>query len=115
MDKREHAAQHEKLEALFKTKTRDEWAEIFDCTDACTSPVLDYTEAANHPQNKARGGLEQHGPFIHPRPAPVFGGDYEFADPVLPAINGGRSRITDLLGYGPDKVSQLIEQNILTE
>ena len=115
MDKREHAAQHAKLEALFKTKTRDEWADVFDGTDACTSPVLDYTEAAEHPQNKARGGLDQHGPFIHPRPAPVFGGEYDFADPVLPAINGGRSQITELLGYDTEKVAQLIEQNILTE
>lgn len=115
MDKREHAAQHAKLEELFKTKTRDEWAAIFDGSDACTSPVLDYTEAAQHPQNQARGGLETHGPFVHPRPAPVFGGNFDFDDPVLPAINGGRTQITDLLGYDSEQVAKLIQQNILTE
>ena len=115
MDKREHAAQHARLEALFKTKTRDEWAAVFDGSDACTSPVLDYTEAAEHPQNKARGGLEQHGPFVHPRPAPVFGGDYDFPDPVLPAINGGRAEITDLLGYDDARVASLLSSKILTE
>lgn len=115
MDKREHAAQHIKLEALFKTKTRDDWAAIFDGSDACTSPVLDYTEAASHPQNQARGGLDQHGPYVHPRPAPVFRNNYTIPDPVLPAINGGRTDITDLLGYDAAKVTQLIDAQILTE
>ncbi|MEM7727866.1 MAG: CaiB/BaiF CoA-transferase family protein [Pseudomonadota bacterium] len=115
MDKRHHAAQHEKLEALFKTKTRDNWAAIFDGSDACTTPVLDYVEAADHPQNRARGGLTQHGPFVHSRPAPVFGRDYAMPDPVLPAINGGRAEITDLLGYDAGKVASLIDANILKE
>jgi alpha-methylacyl-CoA racemase len=115
MDKREHAAQHTKLEALFKTKTRDDWAEIFDGTDACTSPVLDYVEAANHPQNRARGGLDKHGMFVHSRPAPVFGGDYDIADPIMPAVNGARADITSWLGYDDDKVASLIASKILTE
>ncbi|MGJ8560243.1 MAG: CaiB/BaiF CoA transferase family protein [Litorimonas sp.] len=115
MDKREHAGQHTKLETIFKTKTRDDWAAIFDGTDACTSPVLDYIEAADHPQNRARGGLTKHGPFIHPRPAPVFGADYDMADPVLPAINGARADITAMLGYDDTKVAALIAAKILTE
>lgn len=115
MDKREHAAQHAQLEALFRTKTRDEWAKLFDGSDACTSPVLDYTEAAQHPQNMARGGLNQHGSYIHPRPAPVFGGHYTVQDPVLPAINAGRADITRLLGYDAATVTQLINAKILTE
>ncbi|MGB3456692.1 MAG: CaiB/BaiF CoA-transferase family protein [Litorimonas sp.] len=115
MDKRHHAAQHERLEALFRTRTRDEWAAVFDGSDACTSPVLDYVEAQAHPQNRARGGLDQHGPFVHPRPAPVFGGTFDFPDPVLPAINGGRAKITDLLGYDDARVASLIDAKILTE
>lgn len=115
MDKREHAAQHAKLEEVFKTKTRDAWAAIFDGTDACTSPVLDYIEAQDHPQNRARGGLEKHGMFVHSRPAPVFGADYAVPDPVLPAINGARDDITAMLGYDTAKVADLITAKILTE
>lgn len=115
MDKREHAGQHAKLEATFKTKTRDAWVAIFDGTDACTSPVLDYIEAADHPQNRARGGLTKHGMFVHSRPAPVFGGDYDMVDPVLPAINGARADITAMLGYNDAKVAALIAAKILTE
>lgn len=72
MDTAKHAAQHATLDAIFKTKSRDEWADIFGGTDACVTPVLDYEEALSHPQNIARGGFTQSGPFTHSRPAPVF-------------------------------------------
>ena len=43
-----------KLANIFKTKTRDEWSEIFDGSDACVTPVLELNEAPEHPHNKAR-------------------------------------------------------------
>lgn len=71
-DRSKHAEQHAMLETLFASKTRNAWSALFDGTDACVTPVLDYLEAAKHPQNAARGGMTQSGPFTHPRPAPVF-------------------------------------------
>ena len=41
----------------FATRTRDEWAAVFDGTDACTTPVLDFTEAPQHPHLAARGTI----------------------------------------------------------
>ena len=43
-----------KLASVFKSKTRNEWAEIFDGSDACVTPVLELEEAPQHPHNKAR-------------------------------------------------------------
>jgi alpha-methylacyl-CoA racemase len=40
---------------VFKTRTRDEWAAIFDGTDACVAPILSLSEAPDHPHNRARG------------------------------------------------------------
>ena len=71
-DPSHHAAQHLKLEATFASQTRDHWTALFDGSDACITPVLNYLEAAQHPQNIARGGLNKDGPFIHPAPAPAF-------------------------------------------
>ena len=96
-DRKVHPAQHARLEALFATRTRDEWAAAFDGTDACVSPVLDYTEALSHPQNAARGGLQQVGPFTHPRPAPVFGGDYREPDTTILGPDDGRARVMQIL------------------
>src|SRR5437588_4328897 len=44
-------ALRERFTAIFATRTRDEWAEIFDGTDACVAPVLSMTEAPAHPHN----------------------------------------------------------------
>lgn len=38
----------------FLTKPRDEWARIFEPTDACVTPVLSLAEAPLHPHNRAR-------------------------------------------------------------
>ena len=40
----------ERLAAIFKTKTRDEWCELLDGTDTCFAPVLAVGEAREHPQ-----------------------------------------------------------------
>ena len=94
-----HSVQHARLEALFATQPRDHWAELFAGTDACVSPVLDYTEAPDHPQNRARGGLERHGPFVHPRPAPVFDGVMREPDTTIPGADTGLARVSELVGY----------------
>jgi alpha-methylacyl-CoA racemase len=43
-----------RLAEIFLTRTRDEWAATFDGTDACVTPVLDFTEAVTHPQMVVR-------------------------------------------------------------
>ena len=44
-----------RVREIFKTKTRDEWTEIFEKVDACCEPVLSLTEALNDPQAAERG------------------------------------------------------------
>jgi alpha-methylacyl-CoA racemase len=41
----------------FKSRTRDEWTKVFEGTDACTSPVLDFAEAPSDPHMAARANL----------------------------------------------------------
>ena len=113
-DRALHPGQHARLEALFRTRTRDDWAAVFDGSDACTSPVLDYVEAAEHPQMKARGALTRVGPFTHPRPAPVFNGDLDLPDYAIPAANSGRDAVAALLGYDAKRVADLTAANILS-
>jgi alpha-methylacyl-CoA racemase len=42
------------LEALFRQRTRDEWCELLEGTDACFAPVLATSEVFEHPHNVAR-------------------------------------------------------------
>jgi alpha-methylacyl-CoA racemase len=57
---------------LFATRTRDEWAALFEGSDACVAPVLDWDEAPAHPHLKARGTfVDAHG-TTQAAPAPRF-------------------------------------------
>lgn len=111
-DTSKFAKQHALLENVFKSKTRDDWAALFDGTDACVAPVLTYAEAADHPQNKARGGLKRHGAFIHPRTAPVFTDTMEDPDFTIPGPNANADDLFAELGYDADKIASLREAGI---
>ena len=56
----------------FKTKTRDEWCDLLEGTDACVAPVLSMTEAPQHPHNKARQNFVTIDGIEQPAPAPRF-------------------------------------------
>jgi alpha-methylacyl-CoA racemase len=71
MDRTQWPAMKERLAALFRSKTRDEWTEIFSDGDACVTPVLSPSEAARHPYNTARGVFASEG-ATQPAPAPRF-------------------------------------------
>jgi alpha-methylacyl-CoA racemase len=62
----------EKMKALFKTKTRDEWTAILEGSDACAAPVVGMFEAPMHPHLAARQTfVDAHG-GVQPAPAPRF-------------------------------------------
>jgi alpha-methylacyl-CoA racemase len=61
-----------KFAALFATRTRDEWCEILEGTDACVAPVLDMAEAPGHPHNAARATFVEIDGVTQPAPAPRF-------------------------------------------
>ena len=64
----------EKLEAVFKTKTRDEWCALMEGTDICFGPILSMAEALHHPHNVERGTFITLDGVDQPAPAPRFGG-----------------------------------------
>ena len=55
-------------------RTRDEWAQVFDGTDACVTPVLNWEEAERHPHNVARGTFVERAGVVQPAPAPRMSG-----------------------------------------
>ncbi len=62
----------ERLAALFRTRTRDEWCALMEHTDVCFAPVLTMGEAARHPHNVARGSFVDVEGVTQPAPAPRF-------------------------------------------
>ena len=62
----------EKLAALIKTKTRDEWCAILEHTDACFAPVLSFEEAPNTRTTSTGRPSSKSSTSIQPAPAPRF-------------------------------------------
>src|SRR5690606_14542354 len=74
----------EKIAAVFKTKTREEWCDIMEGSDVCFAPVLDLDEAPQHEHAVARGAFQKVGHVVHPSPAPRFSRTGTHANPVKP-------------------------------
>ena len=73
---REHRANwpvaKQKLAQVFRSKTRAQWQEIMEGSDACFAPMLSMAEATQHPHNQARGTFIQVKGQTQPAPAPRF-------------------------------------------
>ena len=72
MDRSSWPAMKERFAAIFATKTRDEWTEIFEGVDACTTPVLSPFEAPAHHHNVGRDTFVEVAGVVQPAPAPRF-------------------------------------------
>jgi alpha-methylacyl-CoA racemase len=64
----------ERLQRIFKSKTRTEWVEIMQQTDICFAPVLRMSEAIEHPHNRHRSSFVEIDGIAQPGPAPRFTG-----------------------------------------
>ncbi len=72
MDKARWPRLKEKLATLFVTRTRDQWCALLEGSDACFAPVLDWSEAPSHAQNRARETFIEIDGVVQPAPAPRF-------------------------------------------
>lgn len=102
------------LTNLFKTKTRDQWCEIMEGTDVCFAPVLDYTEAPEHPHNRARGTYISINGVAQPAPAPRFSRS-ECETPNAPPAEGSDTDavLTDW-GFDPASIESLRHRGALS-
>ena len=85
---------------VFARKSRDEWMAIFEGTDACVAPVLDWDEVEHHPHNAARGTFLRVDGVMQAAPAPRF----DRTPAAMPGVPGAPGQDTDtvLTGLGYD-------------
>ncbi len=71
------------FQAAFGARSRDQWAAVFQESDACVTPVLTFSEVADHPHNAARQTFASPNGVRQPMPAPRFSASVgEVANPV---------------------------------
>ncbi|HET8595247.1 MAG TPA: CaiB/BaiF CoA-transferase family protein [Intrasporangium sp.] len=95
------------LADTFRTRTRDEWAAVFEGTDACVAPVLDFTEAPAHPHLAARRTYVERDGLVQPAPAPRFSRTPGALTTPPPTAGSGTREA--LAAWGIEDVDELIE------
>jgi alpha-methylacyl-CoA racemase len=113
MARDEWPVMQQRLEAIFKTKTRDEWCEIMEGSDVCFAPVLSIAEAPLHPHNVHRKSFVEIGGFAQPAPAPRF--SRTEAELPGPAAHPGQHTDAALAdwGFSPDELAKLRESKAI--
>jgi alpha-methylacyl-CoA racemase len=108
-DRVQWPALKERLAAIFKTKTRDEWSVLMEGTDVCFAPVLSIPEAIEHPHNVDRRTFVEVAGIRQPGPAPRFSRTApEIATPP-PHAGQHTDEILVAAGFDADRIAKLRE------
>jgi alpha-methylacyl-CoA racemase len=99
----------EKLGGVFRQKTRQQWCDLLEGTDACFAPVLDLDEAPRHPHNVARGTFAQVKGITQPAPAPRFGNAGAAACAAVGAVGAETRSLLEELGYDGAAIDRLLD------
>ncbi len=98
----------DQMSTVFSRRTRDEWTEIFDGTDACVTPVLTLSEVDGHVHNKGRGSLRDAPSGKVPAIAPRF--EHLDADANIgPLDTDAATGFLNSLGLDADAVDELLD------
>jgi alpha-methylacyl-CoA racemase len=115
LDPRHWPEQRRIIAERIATRPRDEWAQLFDGTDACLTPVLAFGEVAAHPHMAARGVLVDVDGAPQPAPAPRF-------SRTPGAVRGAPRRAGEdtvaalrAWGFGEDEVTALLAGGAVAE
>lgn len=96
-----------KVAGIFKTKSRAEWCEIMEHTDLCFAPVLNWSEAPDHPHNKARSTFIDIEGITQPAPAPRFGGTPSAVPAAPPHPGQNTDETLTSFGFAQDEIAGL--------
>ncbi len=97
----------QRFDDMFRQKTRAEWCELLEGTDACFAPVLNFAEAAAHPHNRARDAYIEIDGINQPAPAPRFSETPAEVRSPPAAIGGDAGQLLIEAGYSAAEIEAL--------
>lgn len=96
-----------KIEAVFKTKTRDEWCAIMENTDICFAPVLSIKEAKDHQHNKDRQTIVEIDGVAQPNIAPRFSRTVSKINGPIPNVGEQNDDVLKSFGFSAAAIEGL--------
>jgi alpha-methylacyl-CoA racemase len=109
LDRSQWPAMKERMAAAFRTRTRAEWVDMLEGTDACFAPVLDLDEATRHRHNVARGTFTEVGGVTQAAPAPRFSRTPSGTPRPRPDQGEHTEELLSELGYSASEIQSLRE------
>jgi alpha-methylacyl-CoA racemase len=104
-----------KLAQVFRSRSRAQWCELFEGSDACFAPVLSMTEAAGHPHNRARGTFVSDDGVVQPAPAPRFDRTPAALPPKAPRSGEHTRELLGRAGLAAGEIDALIRDGVAHE
>ncbi|MBW2273759.1 MAG: CoA transferase [Deltaproteobacteria bacterium] len=105
----------ERFTALFKTKTRDEWCEVFEGSDACFAPVLSLAESRKHPHAVARNSFISIEGVEQPAPAPRFSRTRPEVTQRAARVGEHSAEVLGNWGFSGDEIEAAREGGIIND
>ena len=94
-----------KMAEVIKLKSRDEWAKIFEGSEACVTPVLSLSETPLHPHHVSRDTFMNVNGFSEPAPAPRFSKSPAEKKSIIQASGASNEDICNLYNLDISKLS----------
>lgn len=97
----------QKMAALFRSRTRDQWCALLEYSDVCFAPVLSLAEAPLHPHNAHRGTFAEIDGVMQPLPAPRYSETGTAVPKPAQPAGVDTEKVLAELGYGIERIKRL--------
>lgn len=103
----------QRVAAVVRTRSRDDWCAVFAGVETCFAPVLSFEEARDHEHAKSRGSFVDGG-FLQPAPAPRFSRTPPNPVRPPPAIGAHGDDLLAEVGLTADEAQVLRDDKVVT-
>jgi alpha-methylacyl-CoA racemase len=105
--------QKAKIAELFRTRTRQQWCDIMEGSEACFAPVLNLSEAPAHPHNIARNNFVDVDDVTQPAPAPRFSATPSEIGRRPPGNGEHTVSVLQAAGFSATEITRLRKQDVI--
>jgi alpha-methylacyl-CoA racemase len=104
-----------KLAQVFSSRSRAQWCELLEGSEACFAPVLSMQEAADHAHNRARRTFVTDDGIVQPAPAPRFDRTPAVLPPKAPRSGEHTRELLARTGLAAPDIDALIGDGVAHE